>query len=256
MRRPIIVGNWKMNLLLDEAVELARSIRERLARVEGIDIGVCPPFPYLYVIEEIMTGTNIAVGAQNLHHERRGAFTGEVSAPMLESVNVDMVIVGHSERRKYFNETDETIRQKLSAAVDFGLAPILCVGETLNEREAGKAEEVVLRQLNGALQGFDSSELHNLIIAYEPVWAIGTGRTATPDIAEEMHSLIRKTVGERLGEEFADALRIQYGGSVKPENIEELMLQPDIDGALVGGASLKAETFSTIVLSAKKAKGV
>lgn len=255
MRKPVVVGNWKMHLTLDEAVELARGVRERVGGVGGVDVGVCPPFPFIYVVKEVMIGTSIFVGAQNLHHEREGAFTGEVSAPMLESVNADSVIIGHSERRKFFGETDPTIKKKLAAAVDFGLVPILCVGETLNQRDEGRAEETVLEQLNGALEGLDSFGLRSLMIAYEPVWAIGTGRTATPDVAEEMHLLIRSSLRRRFGEEFADAIRILYGGSVRPDNIEALAAETDIDGALVGGASLDAESFAEIVFRTERVKG-
>jgi len=255
LRKPVVAGNWKMHLTLEEAVELARSVRERVAGIDSVDVGVCPPFPFIYLVKEVMTGTSIFVGAQNLHYEREGAFTGEVSAPMLESVNADSVIIGHSERRKFFGETNKTVKKRLKAAIDFGLAPILCVGENLKEREEGRAEDVVLTQLEEALDGFDSFELKRLIIAYEPVWAIGTGRTATPDVAEKMHLFIRDVLRGKFGDEFADALRILYGGSVKPDNIEELAAEADIDGALVGGASLDAESFAEIVRRVRKMKG-
>jgi triosephosphate isomerase len=256
MRKPVIVGNWKMNLTLHKAAELSREIRQHISNLDGVDVGVCPPFPFIIVVRDVLNGTRIGLGAQNLHYERSGAFTGEVSAEMLKSIGVKYVIIGHSERRKYFGETDEGVRRKLEAAVNYGLTPIVCVGETLEERDGGKAEDVVLRQLENGLEGFNTALLHNLIIAYEPVWAIGTGRTATPDIAQSMHSFIRGFLKTKFGADFSDSVRIQYGGSVKPENIVGLMSQQDIDGALVGGDSLDAGKFAEIVVRGSMAKGV
>ncbi|MCX7702594.1 MAG: triose-phosphate isomerase [Planctomycetota bacterium] len=255
MRKPVVVGNWKMNLTLGQAVLLAREIRLRLGTYDSVEVGVCPPFPLITAVQAVLSDTKIGVGAQNMHYERNGAFTGEVSAEMLKSIGVKYVIIGHSERRKYFGETDEGVRKKLGTALDYGFVPILCVGETLEEREAGKENDVVVKQMESALEGFSSTHLHNLIIAYEPVWAIGTGKTATPETAQSMHSIIREFLMKKFGASFGYSIRIQYGGSVRPENISGLMVKEDIDGALVGGDSLNGERFAEIVMRSGTAKG-
>ena len=220
-----------------------------------IEVGVCPPFVYLPTIVETAAGSHVAVGAQNVYSEPKGAFTGEVSTDMLKDVGVTHVIIGHSERRHVFGESDDLINRKVKAALDAGLVVILCVGELLEEREAGKTNEVLRVQIEKGLDGVAGVDATSLIVAYEPVWAIGTGKTATSDQAQEAHAFIRGLLVERFGPELAGALRIQYGGSVKPENACELMSQPDVDGALVGGASLKAEPFVGIVREAGRAAG-
>ena len=253
-RIPVVVANWKMNKVEQEATLLARDVRGMLEGYRGIEVGLCVPYPFLHQVGLVLAGSNVGLGAQNVHWEEQGAYTGEVSAAMLASVGVRYVIVGHSERRRYFAEDDDIIKKKLERVVSHGMVPILCVGEVLEERKAGRAEEVVRAQLNGALSDFDSAFLRNLIVAYEPVWAIGTGVAATPKDAQNMHAFIRGWFSEKFGGEFADALRIQYGGSVKPDNATALALQSDIDGALVGGASLDAAHFSSIVSKFKTAK--
>lgn len=246
-RRPIIAGNWKMNKTTVEARDLASKLIPLIAGVKERDIVFAPPFTALQAVAEVIKGTGIALSAQNLHWEDKGAFTGEISAEMLLDLGCKYVIIGHSERRQFFGETDETVNKKLRQALNKGLLPIVCVGETLKEREAGTANEVIERQVTGALKGVTAAEMQKVIIAYEPVWAIGTGKTATPDQANEIHSFIRKKVEISYGKEIAGSLRIQYGGSVTPENVSALMAMPDIDGALVGGASLKPESFAALV---------
>jgi triosephosphate isomerase len=216
-----------------------------------VDVVLCPPFTGLQAVGEALAGTPIALGAQNMHWESEGAFTGEVSPEMILTAGCTYVILGHSERRQYFAETDEQVNRKLKAALRAGLAPILCVGETLAQREAGQIEAVVLGQVRAALQGVGEADLPKIALAYEPVWAIGTGRTATPAQAEEVHRLIRSSLRQRYGQEVAEALRLQYGGSVKPENAAELFAQPNIDGGLIGGAALKADSFAAIVKAAR-----
>jgi triosephosphate isomerase (TIM) len=247
-RRKFICGNWKMHKTAEEAVDLVRDLRARLD--SAVQIAVAPPFTALGAVKSALQGSSIQLFAQNCHHEKQGAFTGEVSAPMLAALGCDGVILGHSERRQFFGETDEGVNKKLKAAFDARLHPIVCVGETLAEREANKTWEVVSRQLRGALAGFAAPQLLNLTLAYEPVWAIGTGKVATTAQAQEVHGQIRGLLRE-ISPEVAEQVRIQYGGSVKPENAAELLAQPDIDGALVGGASLKAEDFARIVAGAK-----
>jgi len=250
MRTPFIAGNWKMNLSLDEAVALAAALKGPLDGTEGVDLAVFPPFVFIPAVARVLEGSRVTVGAQNLHPEPSGAFTGEVAASMLRDVGCARVLVGHSERRHLFGETDAEVNAKLHAALRAGLEPICCVGELLEERDAGRTGEVVQRQVNSALEGLDAPGMRRVTIAYEPVWAIGTGRTATRDQAQEVHQMIRRLLAEQFGEETAAAVRIQYGGSVKPENAADLLAAPDIDGALVGGASLKAEAFTAIVRAA------
>ena len=248
-RRKFVCGNWKMHKTSSEAVALVRELRQRLNT--QAQVAVAPPFTALAKVKEALVGSPIQLFGQNCHWEKQGAFTGEVSAPMLAELGCDGVILGHSERRQLFGETDESVSRKLKAALEAQLHPIVCVGETLQEREAGRTWEVVSRQVRGALGGLDAAALRKITLAYEPVWAIGTGRTATTAQAQEVHAQIRGLLRELGGAPVADAVRIQYGGCVKPENAAELLSQPDIDGALVGGASLKAEDFARIVAGAK-----
>lgn len=243
----MIAGNWKMYKDIDEAVELANGIKRGTFDVENVEVVICPPFIDLSEVGEMLIETNIALGAQNCFWEKEGAFTGEVSAGMLKSVGCRYVIIGHSERRKYFNETDETVNRRIKAAIEGGLWPIVCVGETLEERETGKTMDVVKRQVKAGLGGFDETYLDKLVIAYEPVWAIGTGKTATPFQAQEVHGMIRTLLCEVFSDDFSNSRRILYGGSVKKDNIRELMAQKDIDGALVGGASLVADSFLSMI---------
>ncbi|MCX7717583.1 MAG: triose-phosphate isomerase [Candidatus Sumerlaeaceae bacterium] len=246
-RMPIIAGNWKMHNKRAEAEQLAREVVAATAATTDVEIVLCPPFTSLEAVAKAIAGSRVKLGAQNCHFEEKGAFTGEVSVPMLKELGVEYVIIGHSERRQYFAETDAAINRKAQTLYAHGVTPIICVGETLEEREAGRTAEVVSTQVRGCLAGLPADKVAASVIAYEPVWAIGTGRTATKEQAQEVHALIRKLVAEMFTPDVAAALRIQYGGSVKPENARELMSQPDIDGALVGGASLKAESFAGIV---------
>ncbi len=247
MRLPMIAGNWKMHKTPTEAKVFARKLAEELRDTAGVEVVLAPPFVALVPVQEAIEGTGMKLAAQDVFWEREGAYTGEISPPMLKDAGCSYAIVGHSERRTYFGETDETVNRKVKALLQEGLGAIVCVGERLEEREAGKTLAVVKRQVEGALRGLKAEDLSSVVIAYEPVWAIGTGRTATPEQAQEVHSQIRGMVGEAFGRDVAQALRIIYGGSVKPENIDALMAAPDIDGALVGGASLKVESFSRIV---------
>lgn len=246
-RTPLLAGNWKMYKTISESVALVNELKKSCAGIGDREILVCPPAISLAVVNEIVKGTNVFLGAQNLHWEQQGAFTGEVSGPMLKEAGCQYVIVGHSERRQYFGETDESVNKKMKAAFRFGLIPIVCVGETLQEREDNSAFKVVERQIKIGIAGLSPQEMTKLVIAYEPVWAIGTGKTATPQQAQEMHAFIRKLIAEMYGKESAEKIRILYGGSIKPDNIDSLMAQTDIDGGLVGGASLKAEDFTRIV---------
>lgn len=255
MRKPIIAGNWKLNNTSQKAAELVTLLKRDLNDIAEVDIVVCPVFTALSVVADILIESNIALGAQDVHWDDEGAFTGEVSAPLLKEVGVQYVIIGHSERRQFFGETNQTVNKKIRAALRHGLTPIVCVGEVLQEREANKTFDVIRTQCKESLAGFSADEMKRMIIAYEPVWAIGTGKTATPAQAQEVHKFIRELLIKMHNEEAAEALRIQYGGSVKPENIAELMAQPDIDGALVGGASLKADSFVSIVKNACPAGG-
>ena len=247
MRKPMIAGNWKMYNDVNEAVSLVNGIKRAVYDVENVEVVVIPPFVDLSDVGEMLTESNISLGAQNCFWEEEGAFTGEVSPKMLKSVGCRYVVIGHSERRKFFCETDDTVNSRIKAVINSGLIPIMCVGETLEEREAGKTMEVVKTQVTGGLKGLDEVAIDSLIIAYEPVWAIGTGKTATPDQAQEVHGMIRSLVGELYSDSLADSKRILYGGSVKPSNIEELMKEEDIDGGLIGGASLKSEDFVDII---------
>jgi len=233
-----------------EAVTLIRNLKDLIRDAAGVEIAVCPPSVNLIPAAQELKGSSIRLGGQNMHWEEEGAFAGEVSAKMLREAGCHFVILGHSERRQYFGETDETVNRKIRKALSAGLAPILCVGESLQERESGHTETVVKTQLDGGLKGFTADELKPLVIAYEPVWAIGTGKTATPEQAQEVHRFIRGWFEKAFGSAAAGALRIQYGGSVKPDNAKILMSQPDIDGALVGGASLKADGFAAIIKAA------
>lgn len=246
MRKPIIAGNWKMNNTLEEALKLVQDLKP-LVKGAKCDVVVCPSFVCLNDVVKAVQGSNIAVGAQNMHCEENGAFTGEVSPVMLKQLGVSYVILGHSERRQYFNECDEIINKKVRSALIHQLIPIVCCGETLYEREAGVTHEVLGRQIKIGLKGFNSFELKNMVVAYEPVWAIGTGKTATDEQANQAISYIRGIIAEMYGSDTAESIRIQYGGSVKPSTIKAQMAQPDIDGALVGGASLKAEDFASII---------
>jgi triosephosphate isomerase len=248
MRKPVIAGNWKMYKTVADAVDTALAIKRLVANANHCDVVIAPVFTALKTVVDRLEGSNIRVAAQNCSTEvEEGAHTGEVAAFMLREVGVSYVIVGHSERRQSYIETDTMVRRKVLAAISSGLTAIMCVGESLAQRDQGIAEPVVSGQLSGGLSGLTASDLDRIIVAYEPVWAIGTGRTATPEQAQEMHVFIRRVFAERYSEEVAQALRILYGGSVKPENIAGLMSKVDIDGALVGGASLKAESFAQIV---------
>jgi triosephosphate isomerase len=246
-RRPIIAGNWKMNKTTSEARDLATKLIPLVSGVKDREIVLAPPFTALSAVNEAIKGTNLALSAQNLFWEDKGAYTGEISAEMLLDLGCKYVIIGHSERRQYFGETDGTVNKKVRQALNKGLLPIVCVGELLAERESGKANDVIDRQVTGALAGVTDAEMRKIVIAYEPVWAIGTGKTATPEQANEIHAFIRQKVKSMYTAEVAEGLRIQYGGSVTPENVSALMAKPDIDGALVGGASLKPESFAALV---------
>ena len=247
MRKPFIAGNWKMNKDLKGAHELANGLKRNLADVEDVEVGLFPPAVFLADLVDACASTGFAVGAQNMHWEDSGAFTGEISAPMILSVGATHVIIGHSERRQHFGETDETVNKKMHSALRCGVAPIMCVGETLEQREAGRTLNVVSTQINGGLKNISPADMANVVIAYEPIWAIGTGKTATPELAQEVHAAIRSVLAEIFGDGVAQGVRIQYGGSVKPDNVKMLMQKADIDGALVGGASLDVESFTAIV---------
>jgi triosephosphate isomerase len=249
-RKPIVAGNWKMNKTVAEAVVLANDIKRDLAGCKEVDVVLCPPFTALKAVSDTITGTHVDLGAQNMYWEKSGAYTGEVSAEMLREVYCHYVILGHSERRSYFGETDEIVNKKTKAALESNLTPIVCVGETLAEREAGRTYDVVGTQVRGSLAGLTPRQLVESVIAYEPVWAIGTGKTATSEQAQEVHAFIRKVLAEIADEAVAQAVRIQYGGSVKPSNARELFGMPDIDGGLIGGASLEARSFIEIVQAA------
>jgi triosephosphate isomerase len=247
MLKPYIAGNWKMNLDRAGAVALARALRAELGKPGGVDVAVFPPFVYLPAVVEALAGSAIAVGAQDVCDRKAGAFTGEVSAEMLRDVGATVALAGHSERRHVYGEGDALVRAKLEAALAGGLSVILCVGETLVEREQGRTEEVNARQLTAGLKGLSRDDLARITLAYEPVWAIGTGRTATPQQAAEVHAYLRGVVSGLFDQAAAGTLRIQYGGSVKPDNTAALLASPDVNGALVGGASLEAATFLGIV---------
>jgi len=244
MRKPIIAGNWKMNKTRAEAIELVEALKPLVKDAE-CDVVVCVPFTDIYAVAEAVKGTNIHLGAQNVHFAEKGAYTGEISADMLLEAGVEYVIIGHSERRQYFGETDETVNKRTLTALAKGLTPIVCVGETLEERETGKTEEVLKGQIVNGLK--DVEDIKQVVIAYEPIWAIGTGKTATSEQANETIAFIRKTVAETFCPKCAEKVRIQYGGSMNAKNAHELMSMPEIDGGLIGGASLKAEDFSIVV---------
>jgi len=249
-RRPIIGGNWKMYKTPSEAAETAKALRAQLAGVSGPDVVICPPATSLLAMRDILSGTRIKLGGQNFYWEEEGAFTGEISARMLIDAGCEFIVIGHSERRHVFGESDQDVNKKIKKALASGLKPIFCVGETLAEREAGKTEIVVGDQLHTGLAGITIAQPGNFVIAYEPVWAIGTGVNASPAQAEEVHKFIRELLSEIYGDANAGQVRLQYGGSVKPGNAAELLSQKNIDGALVGGASLDAESFSAIVAAA------
>lgn len=250
MRTPIIAGNWKMFKTVKEAVAFVEEVKGK-AEVDGVESVICAPFTSLPALVEAVRGTTLRVGAQNLHWEDNGAFTGEISGVMLNDLGVQYVIIGHSERRAYFADTDETVNQKVHAAFRHGLLPIVCVGETLEQREAGQTKDVCRVQTEAALQGLTAEQAARVVIAYEPIWAIGTGKTSTADDANEVIGYIRGRIAAQFGSDVAGKVRIQYGGSVKPGNIREFMQQPDIDGALVGGASLEPASYIQLVEGAR-----
>lgn len=252
MRKKVIAGNWKMNKLLGEAVQFVEDTKDKVASKDQVESIVCVPFPYLVTLVEKTKGTDLEVAAQNMHFEENGAFTGEVSPSMLADIGVTYVVLGHSERREMFAETDQTVNKKVHAAFTHNLVPIICVGETLEEREANQTMNVVEEQVKAALAGLSEEQVNATIIAYEPIWAIGTGKTATSEQANEVCTHIRKVVADYVSQAAADAVRIQYGGSVKPANVDELLAQSDIDGALVGGASLEADSFLQLVEAGTK----
>ena len=247
MRKPIIAGNWKMYRTIPEGRSLVKGVIEKLAGFDEVEVVFCPPFTCLSAVKDLIQGTSFRLGAQDLYWKEEGAFAGEISPLMLKDIGCDYVIIGHSERREYFGETDQTVNLKVKAALAAGIKPIICVGESLAQREAGETESLIKRQTELALQGVDAAAIPRIVIAYEPIWAIGTGKSAGGSDANEVIGLIRKTVAGLFGNEPAQQMRIQYGGSVKPSNIKEFMEQPEIDGALVGGASLEIESFVEIV---------
>ena len=249
MRKPIIAGNWKLNNTVSEAVELTTAIKELVSNTSDVEIIVAPTFTALAAVYDVIDDSNICLAAQDVYWENNGAFTGEVSATMLKDVGCEYVIIGHSERRQYFAETNESVNLKVKAALSNDLKPIICVGEQLKDREAGNTEEVIENHVSGGIKSLSAEDMLACVIAYEPVWAIGTGKTATPEQAQEVHAYIRQLISEAYNEDVASQIRIQYGGSVKPENASELMTQTDVDGALVGGASLQADSFAQIVKS-------
>ena len=246
-RLPFVAGNWKMNKTVREAVDLVRELKTSLSGARSAEVAVAPPFTALFAVHQEIEGSPIYLAAQNLYWEEKGAFTGEISPIMLKEVGCHYVIIGHSERRQFFGETDETVNRRIKAALAHRLKVIFCIGETLQEREGEKTFSVIEKQIEGGLKGLGDQEIRNTVIAYEPVWAIGTGKTATPEQAEEVHRFIRRKLEKLYSREVSEEIRIQYGGSVTPENIRGLMDQPNIDGALVGGASLKVDSFSKIV---------
>lgn len=254
-RKVIVAGNWKMNKTASEGAALVEALKLLAADVTAADVVVCPPFTTLGAVVEACRNSNIKVGAQNVHWAESGAFTGEISAAMLKEAGVEYVILGHSERRQYFGETDATVNARLQAALKAGLKPIVCIGETLEERESNRTEAVLERQLREGLKGLDAAAAAGLVLAYEPVWAIGTGKTATPEMAQETHAFIRATLRAMFGADAAGKIRIQYGGSMKPDNAEALVGQPDIDGGLIGGAALKADSFANLIKNALKGAG-
>ena len=253
MRKPFIAGNWKMHKTVEEAIALAEGLRDDLAAVENMDMAVCPTATALDAVSDALEGSNIGVGAQNMYWEDAGAYTGEISPPMVKEL-AEFIIIGHSERRKYFGETDETVNKRIKAALAHGLKPIVCIGESLEQNEAGETVDFVSKQIHGAFADISAEDAKKLTLAYEPIWAIGTGRTATPEDADTIiREAIRDVLSELYDEETAEAIRVQYGGSVKPHNIAEFIVMPEIDGALVGGASLTVEAFGGIIHNAMDA---
>ncbi|MDH3267770.1 MAG: triose-phosphate isomerase [Ignavibacteria bacterium] len=250
MRRKVIAGNWKMNMNLHQSQKLVSEILNGLGKDSKAEVIVCPPFTSLSEVNSLLKDTQVKLGAQNMYFEESGAYTAEISADMLKSVGCEYVIIGHSERRVIFNESDELINNKVKAALTKDLKPIFCIGELLEQRESGKTMQVVSTQIEKGLEGISPEQMKNIIIAYEPIWAIGTGKTATPQQAQEVHLFIRELVAKKFSSLVAESLIIQYGGSVKPDNSGELLSQKDIDGALVGGACLKADSFLSIIASA------
>jgi triosephosphate isomerase len=246
MRLPIIAGNWKMHKTIKEALQFVDGIKEGVKGTD-VEVVICAPFTILKDLKESTKGTNIKIGAQNMHYEESGAFTGEISPLMLKEIDIDYVVLGHSERRQYFNETDETVNKKALKALEVGILPIICCGETLEQRESGETKEVVKVQVEKALEGISAEELSKVVIAYEPIWAIGTGKTASSEDANDVIAYIRSVIADLYNGEVSEEVRIQYGGSVKPANVEEIMNQSDIDGALVGGASLKEDSVVELV---------
>jgi triosephosphate isomerase len=247
MRKYIIAGNWKMNKTIGEAIELSNGIKREVYDVTNVDIVLCTPFTALSETSEVITQSNIDLGGQDIFWEEKGAYTGQISGAMLKDAGCKYVIIGHSERRKYFHETNETVNKKINAAFKVGLLPIVCVGETLEDRESGKTFDVVKDHVTNSLKGISKDDMLKVTLAYEPVWAIGTGKTASPEQAEEVHKFIRETLAGMYDKATADSVRIQYGGSVTPDNVEGLMSKENIDGALVGGASLKPDSFSALI---------
>lgn len=243
MRKPIIAGNWKMHKVVSEAIDFAFQVKDQIPPSYKVDSAICAPALFLDSLKKAADGTDLKIGAQNMHFEEKGAFTGEISPAMLQDMELDYVIIGHSERREMFAETDETVNKKVRAAFKYELTPIVCVGETLDQRETKSTNDVVGFQVKEGLEGLTDTQVKQLVIAYEPIWAIGTGKSSSAEDANEVCSYIRSVVSEMFSEEAANAMRIQYGGSVKPENISEYMAQSDIDGALVGGASLEPDSF-------------
>lgn len=251
VRRPLVAGNWKMYKNIGEAVELVTALKPLVAGINSVDIVVCPVFTALHPVSQALKGSNIEVGAQNCYPQESGAYTGEIAPQMLLDAGCAWTIIGHSERREYFKESDSFLNEKLKFALASGLKVMFCIGETLAQRQAGQMNDVLERQIRGGLDGLATTDFQRIAIAYEPVWAIGTGVTATPDQAEEAHAFVRQRVAALFGGTVADQLRIQYGGSVKPGNAAELIAKPNVDGALVGGASLKADSFAAIINAAK-----
>ncbi|MBN2190019.1 MAG: triose-phosphate isomerase [Candidatus Aureabacteria bacterium] len=247
MRKPIIAGNWKLNKTVSEAVKFVSELKEKVGGISDVDIIVCPPFTAVSKVADVLRGSNIRVGAQDAYWEEEGAFTGEISPLMVKEAGCSYVILGHSERRAMFGDTNNTVNKKLKAVLNAGLTPIVCVGEKLEEREKGITKDIVKDHIQGSLHGLKKEEMSEVVIAYEPVWAIGTGKTATPEQAQEVHAYIRELLADLFGGGVAESVRIQYGGSIKPDNIKNLMSQKDIDGGLVGGASLKVDSFEKLV---------
>ncbi len=253
MRKPIIAGNWKMYKTFEEAIQFVDSLQDNLPANDKVDAVICAPALFLPTLVQIASESELAIGAQTMHYENEGAFTGEISPAQLASVEVDYVILGHSERREYYNETDEAINKKVAAALSHNIVPIICCGETLEEREAGTTEQKVADQITAALAGFAAQDVEHMVLAYEPIWAIGTGKTATAEDANQVCGAIRAVVEKLYDNATAEAVRIQYGGSVKPDNIKELLSKEHIDGALVGGASLQADSYLKLLEAAANA---